>query len=183
MGQLLQQHADTLASDRVLALKPHALGDFRLQLDVRRVGGFGEFMLAQRSEHQRLVHRERLFMELRGLGHLNHHSHGAFVRQHRPHRISPEDRMRFGMLLFCVAFGFSGAENAVEQRHTSVLFRQHFGERFSDELFRGFIHQATKSGVDIAYDMAGSLHRSHRQRRVLGDRQAEARQVGLVRCA
>ena len=27
VGQLLQQHADTLASDRVLALKPHALGD------------------------------------------------------------------------------------------------------------------------------------------------------------
>src|SRR5664280_697437 len=27
VGQLLQQHADTLASDRMLALKPHALGD------------------------------------------------------------------------------------------------------------------------------------------------------------
>ncbi len=27
VGQLLQQHADTLACDRVLALKPHALGD------------------------------------------------------------------------------------------------------------------------------------------------------------
>jgi hypothetical protein len=26
-AQLLQQRADTLASDRVLALKPHALGD------------------------------------------------------------------------------------------------------------------------------------------------------------
>ena len=27
VGQLLQQHADTLVRDRVLALKPHALGD------------------------------------------------------------------------------------------------------------------------------------------------------------
>ena len=84
------------------------------------------------------------------------------------------------MFLLRVAFGVSRAKNAVEQRHTFVLLRQHFAERFSDELSRGLIHQAAKGGVDIAHDVAGSLHRGHRQRRVLGDGEAEARQVGRL---
>jgi hypothetical protein len=52
----------------------NSLGDFRAQLRVQIVRHFGEFMLAQRTEHQRLVHREHLFTELHGFGHLNHHS-------------------------------------------------------------------------------------------------------------
>ena len=84
------------------------------------------------------------------------------------------------MFLFRVAFGFSRAKNAVEQRHAFVPFRQHFAERYSDELFRGFIQQAAKGGVEIAHDVAGSLHRGHRPRRALGDRPAEARQIGRL---
>ena len=84
------------------------------------------------------------------------------------------------LFLFRVAFGVSRAKNAVEQRHACAPFRQHLAERYSDELFRGFIQQAAKGGVDIAHDVAGSLHCGHRQRRVLGDRQAEARQVGRL---
>ena len=45
-----------------------ALDDFRLQPGVPQVGGFGQLMLAHRADHQRLVHREHLLMELRGLG-------------------------------------------------------------------------------------------------------------------
>ena len=84
------------------------------------------------------------------------------------------------MFLFRVAFGFSRAKNAVEQRHAFVLLRQQFGERFSDELFHRFIHQAAKGGVAIAHDVRGSLHRGHRQRRVLRDGEAQARQIGRL---
>ena len=122
-------------------------------------------------------------MELRGLGHLNHDSHGALIRHDRPHRIRPEDRMRLGMFLFRVAFGLSGAKNAIEQRHAFVLVRQHFAERFSDEFVCGSIDQAAKGGIDEAHDVTGSLGRDHRQRRMLEDGEAEARQIGgLMQC-
>src|SRR5207248_1062251 len=57
------------------------------------------------------------------------------------------------------------------------LLWQQFGERFSDELFGGFSHQPAEGGVDIAHDARGSFHRGHRQRRVLGDREAETREL------
>ncbi len=43
-------------------LRTLAFGDFRSQLNVRRVRRFGEFMLAQHCERQRLVHREHLLV-------------------------------------------------------------------------------------------------------------------------
>ena len=179
----LKERADSRLAFSQPLFRLLALGNFRAQLCVQLLRRFGKFMLPHRTEHQCCVHRERLFMELRCLGHLNHDSYRAFIRNRRPHHIRPKDRMRFGMLLLYVAGGRTCTENAIEQRQACFLFQQQFAEWFSHELFHRPIHQAAKGGVDIAHDVAGSLHHGYRQRRVLGDRQAEARQVGRLVCA
>jgi hypothetical protein len=46
-----------------------------------------------------------------------------------------------------------------------------------DQFLCRFIHEPAKSGIGIAHDVGRSLDRGDWQRRVLGDRQAEARQV------
>jgi hypothetical protein len=113
------------------------LDNFRLQPGVPRVGGVGELMLVQRAEQQRLVHRNQALLGLRRVVHLNHDSHGAFSRDDRPQGIRPA--VGFDLILFGAAFGLSGAEDAVEQPHTSSALRQHFAKRLSEELFRGLV--------------------------------------------
>jgi len=71
----------------------------------------------------------------------------------------------------------SRAENAVEQGDAFVFLRQEFGKRFTDQFLCRFIHEPAKSGIGIAHDVGRSLDLGDWQRRVLGDRQAEARQV------
>jgi hypothetical protein len=80
-------------------------------------------------------------MELGGLGHLNHDPHGLLVHQNRPHCKGPEDRMQIGSLLLCVAFGFAGAEDAVEQSQGLILLRK-------DEGWRRMVVQADGRRVD-----------------------------------
>jgi hypothetical protein len=62
------------------------------------------------------------------------------------------------MFLFRVAFWFPSPKNAVEQQHALVTFRQHFAERYSDELFRGL-----RSSVRRPADQMGLLHDLHRR--------------------
>jgi hypothetical protein len=48
---------------------------------------------------------------------------------------------------------------------------------FPDQFLRRLIHEPAKSGIGISHDVGRSLDRGDGQRRVLGDRQAEARQI------
>ena len=102
--------------------------DFLFQLGVRCGGDFGEFMLAQRTDHQSLIHGEGRLMEPRGFGDLNHDADRAFIHHDRPHRIRQEDGMRFEMFPFRVALGISGAKNALQHGHAFILGRQHSPE-------------------------------------------------------
>ncbi len=64
VGHLVGQHQG-------VALALLALADFGVQSDVQGGGVGGDLMQAQRTEHQRLVHRQRLFLGRRGFDHLN----------------------------------------------------------------------------------------------------------------
>jgi hypothetical protein len=72
--------------------------------------------------------------------------------------------MSFAAFLFLMALSLPRAKYSIQRRQVRVLYRQYFGERFSDQFFLVFAEYAAKGPVDEAQDMDGSFQRGHRQR-------------------
>ena len=152
-----------------------------LQFHVQPLRLLRQFMLTHRTYYQCLIHAGRLLKKGPGLCHLNHYSNAAAIGgKNWPHDIRPIVTMGIGIFLAGVDFGLSGLVNPVKKRQIFLSCWRGAGERISDQIFPGFTDEEAKGGVDIADDVIGALHRSHRHGRRLGDRPAESRQVGFL---
>src|SRR6266702_1468606 len=96
------------------------------------------------------------------LDHLDDDSSGAGIRgKDRPQSISVE-RTGSRLALAAVSLRSPGSTDPIELRQEFLVCRHSAGERDSHQFFLGFTGEEAKSRVDIADDVAGSLHCGHR---------------------
>ena len=151
-----------------------------------RLQAFGQFVLPNRTEHQRFVHRRRVDSkegDLGGVYHLDHQARRAFIGpKDRPHRVGPVDGLPVAVSLFREGFGPAGAIHALEQAEAAVHFtlRHAQRERLADQFVPARPRQPQEGVVDLADDGGGSLDGEHRVRGKLGKVPAELRQTDRV---